>query len=127
MSFKCIKLFSLLIAAVLTLTFLYSCGGSADKNIDAQTAGNDETTALTEETTTEPAEQLELPELDLGGYTVNMVTVDRYNDHFKLDSEMTGDPLDDAGYNRNLAMSELLNVDFNVIEVNDPPQAFKNP
>ena len=25
---------------------------------------------------------------------------------------MTGDPLDDAGYNRNLAMSELLNVDF---------------
>ncbi|NLB16303.1 MAG: hypothetical protein GX827_05765 [Clostridiales bacterium] len=58
MSFKCIKLFSLLIAAVLTLTGLSSCGGSADKNIDAQTAGNDETTALTEETTTEPAEQL---------------------------------------------------------------------
>lgn len=126
MYYKYFKLLSVLIAVVLTLSVFSSCGDSADSKIDSQTAGNDDTTAFTAETTTEdPAKQLNLPEFDFGGYTVNMVTVDRYNDHFKLDSEMTGDALDDAGYNRNLAMSELLNIDFNVTEVNDPPQTFK--
>lgn len=67
-----------------------------------------------------------LPNEKYDGYTVKMITLEAYNDHFKLNMESDGDALNDAGYKRNLAVSELLDVNFEATEYPDPVKILKN-
>lgn len=99
---------------------LASCGG--DKGGDTPKAT---TAAAAEETTageTEP--QLEIPQVDYDGYAVKIITLKDYNGRFKLDMELDGDAMNDAGYYRNLAMEEQLNVTFEVTENDGAPNVF---
>ncbi len=107
---------SLLIAAVLCVSCSES-GGEAKDGAESTLQNTEETTAA------EPAP--ELPDATYDGYTVRMITLEAYNDHFKLDMESDGDALNDAGYKRNLAVSELLDVSFEATEYPDPVKIFK--
>ncbi len=98
--------------ACLLLAGTLSCGGESG------------TTDTTSESDTTPAETtadslaLTVEKADFGGYTVNYLTVDLYSEHFNICIETeNGDTLNDAGYKREQAVSELLNVNFSSHEV----------
>ena len=100
---------SMLLAAILCVSSAASCGGAAD-------TGSDTTT--TAPAVTDPADLREpcgVPaDLDLGGETINIwCTVGA---HKILNTEQTGDVLDDVIYNANVAVQERLNCVFNYVD-----------
>lgn len=99
--------------AVLTLTAVtssVSCG--SDTGTTSETTPT--TSAATEAVTEDPGPKLDLPEADYGGKTFNMLIPTEYSDHYAADKE-TGDVVQDAVYNRNVAVEELLNIKYNYI------------
>lgn len=116
MFYKKIMCISLLIAVMFTI----SC---SDNGADVKETA-DITPQNIEETTAAEITPV-LPDEKYDGYTVKMITLEAYNDHFKLDMESDGDVLNDAGYKRNLAVSELFDVDFETIEYPDPVKILK--
>jgi len=116
------RVFCMLLAALLTASAATSCG-------QAETADNStaaETTAQTEPAETEPRLLDDLPDgIDLGGWNVNVLSGAHptvCDDEICVD-ELTGDVINDAVYNRNLAVENRLNVkitDYVVREGGEP-------
>ncbi len=98
--------------ASMMLVGTMSCGGETPAS--EETTGGETTLA---ETTADPLALTVEPD-DFGGYTITYLTCDLYTEHFRLDVESeNGDTLNDAGYKREQAVSELLNVEFASHEV----------
>ncbi|MBQ3178975.1 MAG: hypothetical protein IJB52_14230 [Clostridia bacterium] len=89
------------ISVLLLLVLLLSgCGGTET----AETAAPAEGTGETQAAETEPLYLDSLPEMDLGGLTINTLIREEAMDEFSAES--SGDVMDTAVYNRNLAIEE---------------------
>ena len=122
------KTAAVVLAALLSATMLIACGETAQTSSpgNGTPSGENESAAEQAETTTEdPGPSLDLPEANYDGYTVKILTLPMYNEHFKLNTEQNGDSLDDAGYLRNLALSELINVSVEIVEADQPANVLK--
>ena len=109
------KHISSFVLALLLLANICACQGETPETDIESTTGTD--TTLPEETTAEEL-SLDLPEANFDGDTVTYLTCDGYCEHFKLNiDEETGDTLNDAGYKRERAVGDLLNVEFDAVEV----------
>lgn len=98
---------------ILIALILISCGTESVDSNETDT----ETESVAEETTAEEL-PLTVPVSDYGGHTVTYLTATGYGSYFKLNiAEEDGDTLNDAGYKRELAVSDLLNVEFASHEV----------
>lgn len=95
------RTFTLILAALLAALPLTSCGGDAPAG-DSTPA---DTTSAAPETTRDTLD----PTLDFGGETVTLI-VDKELPITDYTSEQTGDIVDDALYERTLAVQERLNV-----------------
>ncbi len=111
-------------AAALLAALLISCGGeSTDPGANTDTAAPSTDTAAVTEPTSPTAD---LPEgADFGGHTVRFLTLTNYNNNFRLAVESDGETLNDAGVRRNAAVSDLLNVEFETVEFDDPVPVFR--
>ncbi len=107
------RIFALLLAALL----LTSCGNAATTETTADTT---ETAAQTEAVTETETEKLlpDLPEKDFEGHTFTMLTKGYFSTHwYSMEAyaeELTGEPINDAVYNRNADIGEKYN--FTVAE-----------
>ena len=103
---------SLLLVLLLTVPFV-SCGEGTANETSADDTGTGETVTETDETL--PA--LNLPEgLDFEGYTYKIYTFDHSAYSIEhIAEDLNGDVLNDAIFNRNLDVSELLNVQLNAV------------
>lgn len=109
---------SILLALAMTLT-LAACGGGGN-TVDTGSAD----TASTTDPITSNEPRLDLPDdLDYTGHTVTYLALDKYTSHFRLITadDTKGDVLEEAGYKRALAVSELLGVEFDKYETMDVP------
>ena len=116
------RIFCILLAALLTASVVTSCGQAETANDNTAA----ETTAQTEPAETEPRLLDDLPDgIDLGGWNVNVLSGAHptvCDDEICVD-ELTGDVINDAVYNRNLAVENRLNVkitDYVVREGGEP-------
>ncbi len=107
-----------ILTALLAALLLSSCGNTATET----TPGEGETSADAVETVpaeTEPEKLLpDLPEDDFDGYTFTIIDRGAYSSHWtSIDvyaEELTGEPINDAVYNRNAVVGEKYN--FTVAE-----------
>ncbi|MBQ8401080.1 MAG: hypothetical protein IJX14_04030, partial [Clostridia bacterium] len=97
-----------ILIALLAALFLTSCGnaGTAETTAD--------TTAVLETVETEPEETLDIDVQDYGGYTINIALAGNWSFDDFVAEELTGESVNDAKYNTNQAVAELLNVNFTV-------------
>jgi len=103
-----------LTAAFLALCFSFGLIGCQETDDEPTVTDAVTTTELPVET--KPA--LELPERDYGGDTIVYLAAEPYTANFHLIiEEENGDTLNDAGYKRARAVSDLLNVEFDKYEV----------
>jgi len=100
------------LTCLLAMLLLSSCGNASGTETTAATAA--ETTV---ETAAETKLTADIPDVHYDGYTVTYLTGDPYVDHFRLITELTGEPLSDAAYNRNLSVSDRLGVEFDAVQV----------
>ena len=115
------RLFALILCGLLTAQ-VAACGGSSSTGTDAtaSSGGADTTTSgeTTGETSGVPAGT------DLDGETINIwytTTATSVAETFvDLNPEQTGDMLDDAIYNMNVAIEDKLNVNLNYVNSNTP-------
>ena len=122
------RLAAIVLSLLIACPLIASCGETAQAAPTDGAAPQDGTAASADEpetTTEDPGPALEIPEANYDGYTVKILTLPMYNEHFKLNTEQNGDSLDDAGYMRNLALSELINVSVEVIEADQPANVLK--
>lgn len=112
------RIIALMLVVSMMLVPLVACSGNSGDKPKETTGVKDttaETTANPNAITTylEPMDE-ELAELDYGGETIHILS--RSEKEFAGDElwveELTNDPVNDAIYNRNLAVSELLGVEF---------------
>ncbi len=117
---KRLRALSLLMAAVTVILMLVSCGetaGTTEQAPDTAAAAPDETAAAQSGAADEPPSRENtpdsLPELDFDGREVAILyrKVSNLPD-YEIYAEQTGDVVYDAVYNRNLRVSERLNVTF---------------
>ncbi len=112
------KLFITLLAALLTATSVVSCGKPAEESVDTDTA---DTTAPETVEETEPAETRLTPDIpttgDYGGDEIHFLHW--YHDAWEqtvrmnrdlVAAELTGEAINDAVYNRNIAIESAYNV-----------------
>ncbi|MBQ4044613.1 MAG: hypothetical protein IJD06_11535 [Clostridia bacterium] len=115
------RVLALMLALLMFGGALASCGETSQDPMNtgaADTAGNTETTPAVEETTADPGPQLEIPESDFEGHTVMYLTVTDYDKNFNICiKEQSGETLNEAGYKRELAVSEQLKVGFDSYQV----------
>ena len=101
---------------LLSLALAAACGENAAEEAAVTTAAPVET----EEVTTEPEITADLPEMDYGGADFNMCM--RIGDAYALDfdvTELTGDTIDDAVFERNSRVAEQFNIRFVFFRDND--------
>lgn len=102
------KFISLLLALILAGSAV-GCGSSG--------TSSDTTTANSGNTTTAPVDdgrvRDDLPEIDMGGKTVNILVREEVD--YEFSAEQTGDIIDDAIYKRNADISERFNVNIEYI------------
>ncbi len=120
------RIVSVLLAA---LILLCSCsqagtGGETDRT-DAGTQTPD-TPVPEEEASPETELAANLPEADYEGYVFTFLTQTNYNDNFRLNMELNGEALNDAACQRNDAVADAFNVDFDVRETDDVASTLKN-
>ncbi len=109
-----------LLLALLTALPLVACGAEPAEKETADTPETvvDETAAETEtETEEETMPPLSVPaDLDYGGYEAHIYSFEHSGYHWEhVAEELTGEVLNDAIYNRNLATSDLLNVKITAV------------
>ena len=122
------NLFILLLAALMVMLPVTGCS-------DATSENTVDTAADTTAVETEPVETKltpDLPEMDFEGYTFRMMTKGLYNVHWRsidaVAEELTGEPINDAVFNRNTYVSEKYNVKFEEVihtDMNPTPLAQK--
>lgn len=117
------RILSSLLAALM-LAALPGCGNAAEETTAAPTDDTAAEVVETEETKLLP----DLPDKDFGGYEFSILTKGNFSGHwFSQDAyaeELTGEPINDAVYNRNAAVGEKYN--FTVVEMtgsSDDPSA----
>ena len=100
------------IIILLLALLLTACGKdtTSNQNDNAQQTADTSTPVETELTH-------KIPQADYEGHIVTYLSGSDYAERSKLTAEQTGDVLDDAAYQRNLAISELLNVSFSAVGV----------
>ncbi len=112
------RVIALMLVLSMMIVPLAACSGDSDDKPKETTAAKDttaETTADPNAITTylEPMDE-ELVELDYGGEQIHILSrkdKDYAGDELWVE-ELTNDPVNDAIYNRNLAVAELLGVEF---------------
>lgn len=110
-----------IILFLLFLIFICLSACSSEETISDET----ETAAITVTSESEiPAP--DIPPIDGEGYTFTILTNDNYNYNFRLHMEDDGDTLNTASYQRNLALSEKYNINFDVVEDSTYPNLLKN-
>ena len=136
---------ALILALVMLAAICVGCANTSDNNGDDQSAvttttapagnepaGND-TTAQTGDETTAPAETTADPsyiadipaDLDFGGKTINILATAQAFSKDEFDAQsMNGSVVNDAVYERNLAVEDALGVRLNVI-LADPSSVYK--
>ena len=103
------KIFVCLLAALL----LTSCGGApAEETTSDTTAADVETTPA--ETETSVDDFFKVAAEDNGGKTFSLLTTETQAYEYDAE-ELSGDVVNDAVYDRNLAVEELLGIDFNFV------------
>ena len=112
------RLFALILCGLLTAQ-LAACGGSSSTGTDTTaSSGGADTSASAGETSGVPAGT------NLNGETINIwytTTATSVAETFvDLNPEQTGDMLDDAIYNMNVAIEDKLNVKLNYVNSNTP-------
>ena len=122
------NLFTLLLAALLAMMPLTGCGDASGETTADTAAAETLIETEPEETKLIP----DLPEADYEGYTFRMMTKGLYNVHWRsidaIAEELTGEPINDAVFNRNTYVSETFNVKFEEIihtDMNPTPMAQK--
>ena len=118
------RIASTFMALALLASAMISCGGESTGpgTIDDTMPVTETTAAVTED----PGPKPTLPEgADYGGYTVRYITLKNYNNNFRLAVESDGETLNDAGARRNAAVSDLLNVEFEVMESDSAVSTFR--
>ena len=124
---KNVRITSTFMALALLTSAMISCGGESTDpgvNTDAAASEADTTAAVVTE---DPGPMPTLPEgADYGGHTVTFLTLTNYNNNFRLAVESDGETLNDAGARRNAAVSDLLNVEFQTVEMDNPISTFRN-
>lgn len=102
------RILALLLAAMLTSPMLFSCAGETSTNSSTE-SNTDNTGADTTVTETEAGWQY--PEVDYAGGEYRMLNFDQlWNMFIYMDAtELTGETLNDALYNRNRAIEDKLN------------------
>ncbi len=123
------NLSALFLAVLMAMLPMTGCGNQV------QESQTDTTPADTAAIETEPAETKltpDLPEKDYEGYSFRMMTKGLYNVHWRsidaVAEELTGEPINDAVFNRNTYVSETYNVKFEEVihtDMNPTPMAQK--
>lgn len=104
------RIFSMLLAALLLASAsLTACGDGETK----ETTGTVDTTAV-ETVETEPEETLDITVQDYGGHNVNIVLAGNWSFDDFVAEEQTGESINDAKYNTNQAVQDMLNVTITV-------------
>ncbi|MBQ3591349.1 MAG: hypothetical protein II979_05355, partial [Clostridia bacterium] len=101
------RIFAILLAAMLTAPMLFSCAGETADETTADAGAGGENAAVDAET--EPGWQY--PDVDYQGGEYRILNFDQlWNMYIHMDAaEQTGEPLNDAVYNRNRTVEEALN------------------
>lgn len=99
------------------LLLLASCGTPASDAVDTNNTSVTSTETTNSDATTETELTLQLPDVWYEDTTITYLTADPYVDHFRLITELTGEPLSDAAFNRNLSISDRLGVEFAAMQV----------
>ncbi len=104
----------LMLALLMSCSCLFACGDTTPSDDDTSAAD----TTPAEETTADPGPQLEIPESNFEGHKVVYLTVTDYDKNFNICvKEENGGTLNDAGYKREMAVDNLLNVTFDSYQV----------
>lgn len=113
---------ALFLAAFLTLTAAaVSCGDADGANNTVTTTDAVDASAVTEAVTEDPRIPSSLPtDLDLGGETINVWYFTKNSDAAERFLDLVGDPegdiVEEALYERNMAVEEQLNMTFNYVD-----------
>lgn len=108
------KLITLLLLSAMLLSNFAACSES-ETNADETTVTSDAASAEAETTEeTEYVETLDIEVKDYGGRTINIVLAGNWAFDDFVAEEMTGEAINDAKYDTNAAVSDLLNVEFAV-------------
>ncbi len=116
----------MLFAALLLASSLTACGDAGS----AETTPSDTTAADTTPVETKTEKLMpDLPEKDFGGYSFAILTRGQFNSHWcskdAYAEELTGEPINDAVYNRNLNIGEKYNFTIREeIGTSEDPSAF---
>lgn len=110
------KTLSLIIALLCALPSLAGCGDTATETTPAAAVEETVVETQAEAETTRAQTKDNLPEIDLGGLTVPILYRGCPADVIEVYAEeLTGEPVSDAIYNRNLSVCERLNIQFDFI------------
>ncbi len=109
-------------ALFLLLCTLFSCSDDTVPSTAETTVPADTTAAVTED----PGPALSVPQNDYQGEVITMLTLENYNNHFRLNVEADGESINDAGARRNDLVEEHLGVTFDVVEVPDVSATLKS-
>lgn len=119
---SCKKAFVFLLSLIMLASGMISCSETPADQTDGagDAAQNDENTQNTETYETEPADPdaalyESLPSADLTGRDFNILVPTHLENEFS--AELSGDVIEDAIYERNLAVEESLGVKLNIVPV----------
>lgn len=102
------------LSLLLILTMLLASCGTTDT---PETSGTTDTSGADATVETETKLTADLPDVRYDDTTITYLTGDPYVDHFRLITELTGEALNDAAFNRNLSVSDRLGVNFDAVQV----------
>lgn len=122
---------SLILAAIMLSSAFVSCSEKPQDKTESKTAESQNISAEESETEeTEEGEKLDVPFTDYEGYTFNALTGDNvtYNWRELTVEEITGEPINDAFYNRNLWVEDKMNIKITSVvnATGGNTSAFKN-
>ena len=114
-----VKIISIILAISTLAMVFFSCSDSSDRQTAVQNVSEGESTDEQSDGTTRILP--DLPERDFDGYTFRVITKGEWDVHWKtrdiFAEELTGDPINDAVFNRNTKIGELYN--FTILEIEE--------